>query len=121
MGMDMKTSDAQHKTPSVMAFIGEDDPNRGDSKGAIGLSRLVAEMIGGRYVYLDKDMLDKSFPNIKRIKDQLDAYIKTEGPPAIIIGSTTPAVADRAPFVINDINEGISNRADRRAGWSLIT
>ena len=46
------------ESPLVMAWIGQDDPLRGDSQMAVGLAKLCAEMTGGRYVYVDQKMLE---------------------------------------------------------------
>lgn len=100
--------------PVVMAYIGTDDPNRGDSKGTIGLSRLVAEILNGRSVYLDQAILDDSFGNCREIKDQLNAYMKYKGYPDIVIGSYADIFHDleRKPaLLVTDYNENVSQRA----------
>ncbi len=43
----MMTQRTQNKSPLVMAWIGQDDPLRGDSQMAVGLAKLCAEMTGG--------------------------------------------------------------------------
>lgn len=73
--------------PIVMAYIGDDDPNRGDSRGSTGLARVIAEMINGRFVYVDAAMLEKSFPNVQGIGHQFRAYVEKNGKPEIMIGT----------------------------------
>lgn len=108
---------ASSRKPVVMAYIGKDDPLRGDSKAAIGLSRLVAEMIAGHYVYLDKAILDNNFPNTKDIAAQLREHIKTNGSPDIVIGhldSYMTRTGERTPFSVECINEYLAEEVSGR-------
>jgi hypothetical protein len=104
---------AQNAGPLVMAYIGEDDPHRGDSKAAAGLARLVAEMTRGRYVYVDKAMLDGLFSG--SLYDKLQKYSSTiGGGPDIMIGSNSALDVDAFPkrpvLTISSINEVIQGR-----------
>ena len=49
--------DPEAAGPRVMAYIGDDDPHRGDSKAAQGLARVVADMLNGTYVYVDRQTI----------------------------------------------------------------
>jgi hypothetical protein len=75
--------------PLVMAYIGQDDPHRGDSKGAIGVGRIVAQMIGGDYVYVDEQRLAAKFNEVSGYSNQLQCYIQSVGDPDIVIGPST--------------------------------
>lgn len=113
--MIKKQAKEKPKGPLVMAFIGEQRPNRGDSKAALGLSRLVAEMTGGQYVYVDQSMLDENFPNIPLIEDKLQQYLKKQSFPDIVIGpgarwKLPQKVRNKATLIIDDINERLANK-----------
>lgn len=107
-------------TPLVMAYIGDDTPHRGDSKAAIGLGKLVAEMVGGRYVYVDQAMLKKHFKDTRDIASQLKQYMEENGCPDIVIGTHSTTVRDLAakpPTLIeSQINESISARSSNARG-----
>jgi hypothetical protein len=100
--------------PLVMAYIGDDDPHRGDSKAAIGLAKLVAEMLDGRYVYVDKVMLDKSFPFCRDIGKQLEKFAGKTPCPDVLIGTQQHQLErhlSRPPKVqVASINECLSNQ-----------
>lgn len=103
------------KGPLVMAFIGEQNANRGDSKAAVGLSRLVAEMTGGQYVYVNQNMLDESFPNIPFIEDKLEQYCKKTKHPDIIIGPGAKyklprKTRNKATLIVDEINEVLARK-----------
>lgn len=108
------TAKKKGKKPLVMAYIGRSDPHRGDSTAAVGLSRLVAKMINGRYVYVDRAMLDKSFPNLSEFSDKLRAYLARKKAPDIVIGAYGYEIEDtgnKTPIlVVDDINETLSSR-----------
>mgnify|MGYP003634372761 CR=1 FL=1 len=72
--------------PLVMAFIGQDDPRRGDSKGAIGVGRAVAKMVGGDYIYVDERSLASKFNDVSGYHEQLKCFIESVGNPDIVIG-----------------------------------
>jgi hypothetical protein len=99
--------------PLVMAFIGQDDPRRGDSKGAVGVGRAVAKMVGGDYVYVDEQRLSSKFNKVSAYRDQLKLYIESVGNPDIVIG---PSMGFMREFVTEPItlseeryNEGYSH------------
>ncbi|MAH04456.1 MAG: hypothetical protein CL561_02740 [Alphaproteobacteria bacterium] len=82
---------AEKKKPLVMAFIGLDDPYRGDSRGAAGVGRIAAKLLDGRYEYVDADSLSKTFNHVSGYENQLAAYaeqINQAGGVDILIGST---------------------------------
>ncbi|QQG36001.1 MAG: mitochondrial fission ELM1 family protein [Micavibrio aeruginosavorus] len=114
-----------YKNSLVMAYIGEDTPHRGDSKAAIGLSKLVAEILNGRYIYVDADMLEKSFPGIGTLKDRLLALYAREGYPDIVIGPQEPYLPEdlslHSPLMITGINERISERSRTRQAKKLVS
>ncbi len=70
----------------VWAYIGDDDPLRGESRGATGLAKRVAEKLNGQMLYVDQDMLDEAFPNTKSMVLQLKQLLARDGTPDIVIG-----------------------------------
>jgi hypothetical protein len=100
--------------PLVMAWIGQDDPHRGDSKASIGLAKLCAEMVGGRYVYVDEAMLDEQFPKAKDYKEKVAAALREIGQPDILIGmhgGDAFYTAEKRPLItMSHINETLSNK-----------
>jgi hypothetical protein len=100
--------------PLIMAWIGQDDPNRGDSKGSIGLAKLCAEMVGGRYVYVDEAMLDAQFSKAKSYKEKVEAALREIGQPDILIGTHSGDayyVAEKRPTItVAHINETLSTK-----------
>lgn len=108
-----KSASPRRLSPAVMAYIGHDDPNRGDSKAAIGLSKLVAEILNGRSLYLDHTMIEGHFKNCNQIADQLDAYLNQHGVPDVVIGSEAHQfyLTQKQPkLIVDGINECISRR-----------
>lgn len=98
--------------PLVMAWIGQDDPNRGDSKASIGLAKLCAEMVGGRYVYVDEAMLNEQFPKAKAYQEKVEAALREIGQPDILIGMRSGDAyytAEKRPMItVAHINETLS-------------
>jgi len=76
----------QKRGPLVVAYIGKDDPLRGDSKGAVGVARQVAKMLGGGYDYVDAQSLSQKFNQISGYDAQLKAYARQMQYADIIIG-----------------------------------
>ena len=76
----------QKRSPLVVAYIGKDDPLRGDSKGAVGVARQVAKMLGGGYDYVDAQSLSQKFNQISGYDAQLKAYARQMQYADIIIG-----------------------------------
>lgn len=98
-----------------MAFIHEIEPERGDSKATLGLSRLVTQMTNGQYIYVDQNMLDRNFPNIPCTEEKLEQYFKKKNFPDIIIGRGArwklPQNAQKkATLIIDDINEILASK-----------
>lgn len=79
----------------VWAYIGGDDPMRGESRGATGLAQRVAEKLNGRILYVDEDMLNTSFPNTKSMAKKLEKLIERNGRPDIVIGHTAQQLAHK--------------------------
>lgn len=98
-----------NKKPLIMAYIGTDDPHRGDTKISIGLARAVANLMNGQYEYLDKAMLDQFAPHLRNTADQITLYLKGIGAPDIVIGKYTQEIYDAAALkpilTINNISE----------------
>lgn len=85
---------ASPKRPLVMAYIGLDDPMRGDSRGAVGVAKSVAEILDGQYVYLDEAVLRDHFKfrgeygrYLKPYTKHLKSYMRDSGVPDIVIGT----------------------------------
>ncbi len=109
--------------PLIMAYIGDDDPHRGDSKATQGLGRIIANIMKGDYIYVDAAMLERSFPKLSGGKDRLAAYAKSRRPD-IVIGTWKAITVDTdhdSPFyTVSCLNEGIIGRAPskkRRSGF----
>ena len=100
--------------PLVMAWIGEDDPHRGDSKLSIGLAQRCAELLDGQYVYVDSEMLEKLFPKAKDHLERMRNAIKHIGEPDILIGPACSevyySVENRPTVTMAKIGEAVSNR-----------
>jgi len=93
-----------------MAYIGRDDPHRGDSHGASGLARVVADMLDGTYIYVDQSMIDACFKG--EPSEKLRKYIEKVGSPDIVFGKYARDlchVTSKPPVLIeDDINEALS-------------
>lgn len=104
--------------PVVMALIGQDDPHRGDSKGAVGVARHAAALLKGQYVYLDDALLAEQFKNAKNYKARLEAYFEENPSPDIVIGACTQAFFDavKKPLLVSElrINEMYSESRVKR-------
>ncbi|MAH06329.1 MAG: hypothetical protein CL561_12300 [Alphaproteobacteria bacterium] len=110
----MMTQRTQNKSPLVMAWIGQDDPLRGDSQMAVGLAKLCAEMTGGRYVYVDQKMLEAHFPMAKHYREREILALKDFGAPDILIGVEgirAYDLMDEKPVVsVHHIGESLSRK-----------
>ncbi len=97
--------------PLVMAYIGSDDPHRGDSKAAQGLGRIIANIMKGDYIYLDNAMLRRSFPLVADSPGLLTAHAKIYGIPDIAVGTFTARFMEtpfrRKVFTVSALNEGM--------------
>lgn len=85
------------QTPLVMAYIGDDDPNRGDSNGSVGIAKLMAEMMGGRYVYVDVDVMKRHFKETSYTAELLKKYMVENGSPDIVLGNLAHEIRKVAP------------------------
>jgi hypothetical protein len=95
----------------VWAYIGDDDPTRGDSRGSTGLARQIARQLNGRMLYIDRKMLDENFPNTRRTEQQLEKLIARDGTPDIIMGTfattATMATTIKPTMVVTRYNEDL--------------
>ncbi len=100
--------------PLIMAWIGQDDPLRGDSQMAVGLAKICAEMTGGRYVYVDQKMLEAHFPKAKHYGARELMALKDFGAPDILIGVQgirAYDMMDEKPIVsVHHIGESLSRK-----------
>lgn len=111
--------------PLVMTCIGEDDPHRGDTHGVIGLGQAIANLIGGEFVYVDKNVVKNHFNdaadynNNEIFNSRLEDYLARFRKPSFLLGRYARFVAkpfyDRAGIYetgfmgYNDcVNEAIS-------------
>ena len=104
--------------PLIWAYIGKDDPTRGDSRGANGLAKEVARLMGGRMVYVDKTMLDKNFKYTSSIHEAIGSLIARDGTPDMVIGTQSYDVVNirscRPTMIVNQINESIDQASRSR-------
>ena len=102
----------------VWAYIGKDDPTRGDSRGANGLAREMARLMGGRAVYIDQKMLDRNFKYADGLHDQIAALIARDGAPDAVIGTTSSDIVNvrscKPTMIVNNINESIDSVSRER-------
>lgn len=97
--------------PIVWAYIGGDDPTRGDSHGTAGLARAVQDLMGGRMVHVSADMLHEHFPNTDNYREKIAQLMARDGYPDIILGTSglqawNAAPDDKKPTVIiPEVNE----------------
>jgi hypothetical protein len=74
--------------PMVLAYIGDNDPTRGDSRGFKGIAERVAEKLDGKPLYLDHQTLSALVPDPKKDTDQkLITYLNKVGYPKIIFSN----------------------------------
>tara|TARA_R110002124_G_scaffold129483_1_gene290991 strand:- start:287514 stop:288704 length:1191 start_codon:yes stop_codon:yes gene_type:complete len=123
--IDLKALFNGKSKPLVMAYIGQDDPHRGDSHGTIGICKAIAEMIGGDYVYVDEAAIKNHFNDAADYKDglayraHLSQYLAQFAKPAFLLGRYSTLETDsyfkRAGIyesgfmgVNNSVNEVIS-------------
>ncbi len=85
----------QKDGPLVVAYIGQDDPLRGDSKGAIGVAQNAARMLNGRYDYVDALSLSQRFNQFSGYDAQLSAYAQQIKRADIVIGHQSWLLCDQ--------------------------
>lgn len=73
------------KPINVVVNIGSDDPNRGDSKGFVGVGQGVAAATGGGYTYLTDEILAQRYPKTHP-SSRLKAYFDEHGYPDMYFG-----------------------------------
>jgi hypothetical protein len=102
----------------IWAYIGRDDPMRGDSRGSTGLAQQVAELLQGEMLYVDQAMLDKCFPNTREYKEKLRKLIKQKGAPDIVFGTQGYDIRHsseiRPTMLVSRYNEDLSIGLDER-------
>ncbi len=91
--------------PLIMAYIGNDEPERGDSKGSIGLAQNIAEQMGGDYIYVDDSLLKKLFPHIDE-KKRMTSFLEKKGTPDIALGTRAHRFeGQRGVYAVTGYNE----------------
>lgn len=70
----------------IWSYIGDSNPQRGDSHGAIGLANAVATQLQGHAVHVDDAMLARHFPDMNKLQDRIRALRARDGFPDIVIG-----------------------------------
>ena len=107
----------------VWAYIGDDDPTRGDSRGSTGLARQIAQALDGRMLYIDRKMLDTHFPNTRRTEEQLQKLIARDGTPDIIMGTggmqATSATTVKPTMVVMRYNEYLRHDSTKLVSHDL--
>jgi len=87
--MEEKSTSSSESNPLIYAYIGTQDPMRGDSKARVGIAKTTAQILGGEYVYVDEATLQEHFPTIKGFNERLQQFIKEKGMPDILVGHDT--------------------------------
>ncbi len=77
---------SEGEKPLIYAYIGTQDPMRGDSKARVGIAKAAAEILGGKYIYVDEAILKDHFPNAKDFKERLQRFIQENGRPDLLVG-----------------------------------
>jgi len=103
--------------PIVLANIGDDDTMRGDTRGRVGLSKMLAKKLGGVAHYADINTLAEKYgdpdnPSLN-YNDLLKKHFDKKGTPDIVFGSYCDRVAKNAgrqyqPLTYNTVNEDLS-------------
>ncbi|AGH97485.1 ELM1/GtrOC1 family putative glycosyltransferase [Micavibrio aeruginosavorus] len=100
--------------PRVWIYVGPNQPYRGDTHGTIGIGQRLAEHLGAEILYVDQDMLDRTFPHTKDLKKRLSSLAKIHGNPDIILGTRSAeavALLSKAPTMqVTAINENHSKK-----------
>ncbi|WP_435640034.1 ELM1/GtrOC1 family putative glycosyltransferase [Micavibrio aeruginosavorus] len=82
----------------VWAYIGDNDPTRGECHGSIGLAQRVAEKLNGQMLCVDQAMLDSCFVHTDSIVRQFHILGERHGHPDIVIGwMTLPEYFTQSP------------------------
>ena len=107
----------------VWAYIGSDDPTRGDSRGSTGLARQIADALGGRMLYVDSKMLEDHFPHTRDVEEKIRKLMVRDGTPDIIMGtqSLTAAMATslKPTMVVNRYNEYLRHDSTKLVSHDL--
>lgn len=96
--------------PVIWAYIGLDDPTRGDSRGYTGLARRMAELMDGRMVYVDVAALREKTGDldVRKLSGAVRKFAAADGHPDVILGTNSPDVikADLRPtMLVSSYNE----------------
>jgi len=106
---------AQQQRPSVMVYIGDDEPTRGDSHGFTGIGRALAEKLGASFHVLEDKALLSLYPQSRTAADGLTRYIDEHGAPDVLFtradNRDTPVLLTlRDTLKISAINEKFSQQ-----------
>ena len=113
-------NDFNDRAPTILVNIEHDDPNRGDTKGRIGLAHAIARKTGAQVLYADQAKMEREYPNVtqtqnlSRYETQLAQYLGGKRQPQLVLGvradktlETLGYSAD-ASFFNGHINETLS-------------
>ena len=119
-----KTFNNGRQYPLIWAYIGTDDPSRGDSQGSTGLSERIAELMNGQAVYVDKKTLGNEFPGLQLSRNKsLASFIKKNGKPKLVLGTQSMDVRlyardnhrDAIVWSVERVNESLSKHYSKTA------
>jgi hypothetical protein len=120
---NQKTKFNNGDKPLVMAWIGYDEPNRGDTKSTIGLAKICADMLDGDYIYVDKKMLEEAFCAVQLLKAKKsfgdfnkarEMVFDLHGYPDLLLGTGSIMIENpKKPILLveTDISEVISSKS----------
>ena len=107
----------------IWAYIGTDDPTRGDSRGSTGLARKIAEALDGRMMYVDSKMLEQNFPNTRLHESAIQQLMERDGAPDIILGTQGLTAAMNArpkpTMVVSRYNEYLRHDSTKLVSHDL--
>ncbi len=113
--------------PLVMACIGDDEPERGDSRGAAGLAQAVARQMGGDFQYVDSKRLENLLPHLGA-DYRLETFMAGHGIPDIAIGPAAQYAQDvaaccsrnRRVFTVASWNENLRRIYAPKSNMELV-
>lgn len=73
-------------TTRIWAYIGNDDPTRGESHGAIGLAKRIAERLNGSALVIDHIMMQDCFKDTHETAQRIKTLAAQHGAPDLVIG-----------------------------------
>ncbi len=111
-------SSLESAKPLVYAYIGTQDPMRGDSRARVGIAKTTAEILGGEYLYVDEATLKEHFPNVNGFKERLQRFVEERGLPDILVGHDASdffAQQDKKPSVLFEyVPESIASKTSEK-------